>query len=189
MSYARSGSSSVGSSPSVSSSSAHSGSSQSKTTASGSASARPTYGQSHSGNARPSARRPPSGKSNWKKGPRSDAQKTPDPILFQTYFKSVGPRTYAAQLKRAGNGNHYLVFTEGKRDKVTDEVRKTSVYVFSEDFISFFKMFKETAEHVKSHPVPAEVAQKRTKFWQKQSAQDAHSKPGEGDKRRCQGAQ
>ena len=27
----------------------------------------------------------------------------PEPdVLFQSYFKSVGPRTYAAQVKRAG---------------------------------------------------------------------------------------
>ena len=31
------------------------------------------------------------------KPPKPDAK-----ILFQTYFKSVGPRTYAAQLKKAG---------------------------------------------------------------------------------------
>jgi hypothetical protein len=109
-------------------------------------------------------------KSSWKSGPRNDAQKAPDPILFQTYFKSVGPRTYAAQLKRAGNGNHYLVFTEGKRDAVTDEVRKTSLYVFSEDFVSFFKLLKETAEHVRSHPVPAEIAEKRVRYWEKQKS-------------------
>lgn len=114
------------------------------------------------------------GKSTWRSkqsgkfGPRGDAEKTPDPILFQTYFKSVGPRTYAAQLKRAGNGNHYLVFTEGKRDKVTDEVRKTSLYVFSEDFVSFFKLLKETAEYVKAHPLPAEMVEKRARFWKKQ---------------------
>ena len=93
--------------------------------------------------------------------------KRPDPILFQTYFKSVGPRTYASQMKRANNGNHYLVFTEGKRDKETDEVRKTSVFVFSEDFPAFFKMLKETAEFVRAHPVPAEVAAKRQQFWKR----------------------
>lgn len=104
--------------------------------------------------------------------PRPKAQpfrgeKQPDPILFQTYFKSVGPRTFAAQMKRAGNGNHYLVFTEGKRDKETNEVRKTSLYVFSEDFVEFFKMLKETAEHVRAHPVPAEVAAKRQQVWKR----------------------
>ena len=50
----------------------------------------------------------------------------PEPkILFQTYFKSVGPRTYAAQLKEAGNGNHFLVLTEGKRDDASGDVKRT----------------------------------------------------------------
>ena len=49
-------------------------------------------------------------------------------ILFQDYFKSVGPRTYAAQVKRAGNGNHFLVLTEGKRDDATGEVRKIRLF-------------------------------------------------------------
>lgn len=97
--------------------------------------------------------------------PRGERQ--PDPILFQTYFKSVGPRTYAAQMKRASNGNHYLVFTEGKRDKETNEVRKTSLFVFSEDFVSFFKMLKETAQFVRANPVPAKVAAKRQQFWKR----------------------
>lgn len=104
-------------------------------------------------------RRPPA-------APRGEKQ--PDPILFQTYFKSVGPRTYAAQMKRAGNGNHYLVFTEGRRDKETNEVRKTSLFVFSEDFVSFFKMLKETAEFVRAHPVPADVSARRQKFWKRE---------------------
>jgi hypothetical protein len=70
-------------------------------------------------------------------------------------------------MKRASNGNHYLVFTEGKRDKETNEVRKTSLFVFSEDFVSFFKMLKETAEHVRANPVPAEVVAKRQQFWKR----------------------
>lgn len=107
------------------------------------------------------------------KGWRADAKRDPDPILFQTYFKSVGPRTYAAQLKRAANNNHYLVFTEGKRDKVTDEVRKISLYVYSEDFVSFFKMLKETAEFVRAHPLPAEVAKKRARYWQREKGKAA----------------
>src|SRR4051812_2094716 len=59
-------------------------------------------------------------------------------ILFQKFFKSVGPRTYAAQIKQARNGNYFLVITEGKRDPETDEVRKTKILVFSEDFKEFF---------------------------------------------------
>src|SRR5687768_11158242 len=71
----------------------------------------------------------------------------PEPkILFQKFFKSVGPRTYAAQLKEAGNGNHFLVLTEGKRDEKTNEVKKTKLFVFSEDFADFFALVQETAK-------------------------------------------
>jgi hypothetical protein len=59
------------------------------------------------------------------------ATKVEPKILFQKYFRSVGPRTYAAQIKEAGNGNHFLVITEGKRDDKTGEVKKTKVLVFS----------------------------------------------------------
>src|SRR5437016_196526 len=60
------------------------------------------------------------------------APKSEPEILFQKYFKSVGPRTYAAQIKKASNGNHFIVLTEGKRDDKSDQVRKTKLFVFSE---------------------------------------------------------
>ena len=88
-------------------------------------------------------------------------------ILFQDYFKSVGPRTYAAQVKKATNGNHYIVLTEGKRDEGTDEVRKTRLFIFSEDFPAFFRMVKAAAEFVKAHPVDPEVVEERKAFWSK----------------------
>jgi len=88
-------------------------------------------------------------------------------ILFQNYFKSVGPRTYAAQVKKAGNGNHYLVLTEGKRDEKTNEVRKTRLFVYSEDFVEFFKMIKGAAEFIKANPVPDYVKRKREEYWAK----------------------
>jgi hypothetical protein len=91
-------------------------------------------------------------------------------ILFQTYFKSVGPRTYAAQLKEAGNGNHFLVLTEGKRDESNGEVRKTRLYVFSEDFPEFFKMMHNVATFIRENPVPADAKEKRARFWAKQNA-------------------
>lgn len=94
----------------------------------------------------------------------------PEPeILFQKYFKSVGPRTYAAQLKRAGNGNHFLVLTEGKRDENTDEIKKTRLFIFSEDFVEFFKMLHETAKFIRENPVPEEVRRRRNKFWEKKN--------------------
>jgi hypothetical protein len=90
-------------------------------------------------------------------------------ILFQKFFKSVGPRTYAAQIKRASNDNHFLVLTEGKRDDKTGEVRKTKVFVFSEDFPAFFRMLHETAQFIKANPVPDEVKERRAKFWAKKT--------------------
>src|SRR5881392_109838 len=77
----------------------------------------------------PSARNgtPTSGASNGRHAPKGEPK-----ILFQKYFKSVGPRTYAAQLKEAGNGNHFLVLTEGKRDPETNEVKKLKLFVYSE---------------------------------------------------------
>ncbi|HVS39535.1 MAG TPA: DUF3276 family protein [Gemmataceae bacterium] len=92
-------------------------------------------------------------------------------ILYQKYFKSVGPRTYAAQVKRANNGNHFLVITEGKRDDKTEEVRKTRVFVFSEDFVEFFKMLHETARFIREHPVPEEIRKGRERFWARRNGQ------------------
>ncbi len=91
-------------------------------------------------------------------------------ILFQSYFKSVGPRTYAAQVKEAGNGNHFLVLTEGKRDDATGDIKKTRLFVFSEDFVEFFRLMKQTSEFIKANPVSAKVKQKREKFWARHNA-------------------
>lgn len=107
-----------------------------------------------------------------------DKAKPEAAILFQTYFKSVGPRTYAAQLKEAGNGNHFLVFTEGKRDEKTGDVRKTKLYVFSEDFRAFFKMLHETAVFIRENPVSEEVKRKRERFWAKHNGAAGSSAKG-----------
>jgi hypothetical protein len=106
---------------------------------------------------------PPHDNSN--SGPRPEPK-----ILFQKFFKSVGPRTYAAQVKEAANGNHFLVLTEGRRDDKTDEVRKTRLFIFSEDFPEFFKMLDETARFIRANPVPDEVKQRRKSFWAKQAS-------------------
>jgi hypothetical protein len=101
--------------------------------------------------------------------PAPRATKRPEPkILFQSYFKSVGPRTYAAQVKQAGNGNHFLVLTEGKREDATAEPRKTRIYIYSEDFAAFFRLAKEAADFIKANPVPSEVVQRRKRFWTRQ---------------------
>jgi hypothetical protein len=92
------------------------------------------------------------------------------PILFQKFFKSVGPRTYAAQVKRANNGNQFLVMTEGKRDKGSDEVRKTKLFVFSEDFDAFLSMVNEVGNWLKAHPLPPDVRKRRQRYWAKNDA-------------------
>jgi hypothetical protein len=108
-------------------------------------------------------------------GPCSNSSTAPQAkcehqILFQHFFKSVGPRTYAAQVKEAGNGNHYLVLTEGKRDDKTGDVRKTRLFVFSEDFEAFFDLLRRTEQFIKAHPLPREFRAKRERFWAKKAA-------------------
>lgn len=107
----------------------------------------------------------------------SPPAKTEPKILFQDYFKSVGPRTYAAQLKEAGNGNHFLVLTEGKRDDKTGDVRKTKLFVFSEDFEAFFTMLDRTREFSRRHPVPADVRRRQQRYWAKQADALGADKP------------
>ena len=105
-------------------------------------------------------------------GPRA-GDKPEHEILFQQYFKSANPqRTYAAQLKKANNGNHYLVLTEGKRDPATGEVRKTRVFLYGEDFIPFFKLLQSAALFIKANPVPEEIKKKRERIWAKQAREE-----------------
>src|SRR5687768_13909284 len=101
---------------------------------------------------------------------KTGSAKAEHDILFQRFFKSVGPRTYAAQVKKATNGNHYVVLTEGHRDDKSGDVRKTRLFIFSEDFQSFFALLRDTAEFVKAHPLPPEVQRKRARFWARQAA-------------------
>lgn len=90
-------------------------------------------------------------------------------ILFQKFFHSVGPRTYATQVKELGNGNHLLVITEGKRDVETGEVRKTRLLIFGEDFTAFFKLLAETAGFIRANPLSEEIREKRRRIWAKRN--------------------
>ncbi|MBC7783120.1 MAG: DUF3276 family protein [Burkholderiales bacterium] len=98
--------------------------------------------------------------------PQNVPRKPDHSILFQTFFKSVGSRTYAAQIKQATNGNQYMVVTEGRRDKNSDDVRKMRINIFSEDFEAFFDLLRQTARYIKEHPLSAEFQAERKKFWQ-----------------------
>jgi len=108
---------------------------------------------------------------------RSSKQKEEPKILFQQFFKSVGPRTYAAQVKQANNGNHFLVLTEGKRDDKTGEVRKTRLFVYSEDFIPFFRLLHETAQFIRANPLDPKVKAKRDRYWAKRAVTDEKPAP------------
>jgi hypothetical protein len=101
-------------------------------------------------------------------------------ILFQKFFKSVGPRTYAAQVKRARNGNHYLVLMEGKRDEASGDVRKCRLFVYGEDFVEFFRLIKSAAEFIKDHPVPDDVREKQQRYWAKQASGGGRGGGGRG---------
>jgi hypothetical protein len=98
-------------------------------------------------------------------------------ILFQTWFKSVGPRTYATQVKVARNGNHYVAITEGRRDEKTGEVRKNRVFVYSEDFVEFFKMLHEAAVFIRENPMSADMKEKRDRYWSKQHGAEPDRSP------------
>ena len=108
------------------------------------------------------------GRAAGKPGGRPEA-KPEAKILFQKFFHSVGPRTYAAQVKELGNGNHLLVLTEGKRDAETGEVRKTRLLVFGEDFTPFFKLLAETAAFIRANPLSEEIREKRRRLWAKRN--------------------
>src|SRR5688500_18775180 len=105
-------------------------------------------------------------------GAAAAAAKEPK-ILFQKYFKSIGTRTYAAHLKENDKGNQFLVLTEGKRDPQTGEMKKTKVFVYSEDFAQYFRMLHETAQFIKAHPVSEDVKLKRQRYWARKEAEQA----------------
>ena len=79
---------------------------------------------------------------------------------------------------RAGNGNHYLVFGESKPDQATGEVRRTRLFVFSEDFDAFWDLLRDTARFIRENPVPDDVREKRARFWAQQDATGNATTPG-----------
>lgn len=123
--------------------------------------------------------------------PAPEARKTADEhdILFQRWFKSVGPRTYAAQVKKASNGNHYVVMTEGRRDSKTDEIRKNRLFIYSEDFVEFFKLLHDTALFLREHPVPDDVKIRQQKMWSKDRKPGGRSNAGRRGSSQRRGAE
>jgi hypothetical protein len=106
---------------------------------------------------------------------RSRTEKAEAKILFEKVFHSMGPRTYAAEVKELPNGNHVLVLTEGKRDKETGEVRQVRLFIYGEDFTAFFRLLHETAGFIRANPLSEEIRRKRVKFWAKKDKQSPRS--------------
>jgi hypothetical protein len=103
----------------------------------------------------------------------SRAAKSDHKVLFQKYFKSIGPRTYGVQIKESNKGNHYIVLNENRRDITTSDVKKTRMFIYSEDFAHYFRMLHETAQFIKTHPVPEEIKLRRQRYWARKEAEAA----------------
>jgi Protein of unknown function (DUF3276) len=93
------------------------------------------------------------------------AQKTPPRVLFRRDFKSVGPRSYGAEVKEASNGNHFLVLSETKPAKDTGEMRQHSIFIFSEDFDAYWNLLRDAARFIKDNPMPEAKRRERQAFW------------------------
>jgi hypothetical protein len=119
----------------------------------------------HSPDCSPAASRVPVAPPGAPARPANEKPREEHPVLKQAYFKSVGPRTYAFQIKMATNGNHYVTLIEGRRDKQSGEVRKNQLNVFSEDFDAFFALLREAAAYIRDNPLPPDFVAKRKRFW------------------------
>ena len=73
--------------------------------------------------------------------------------LHDWKLKSVGSRTYFFDLKEASNGNTFLQITESRpRGEGEDGFEQSRLFVFSEDYESFFKSLGDVYRHLKAHP-------------------------------------
>ena len=140
---------------------------------------RPRNGRPANVRPQPSARpaeAPATRSTNGAKTAPSANGKTEPVILFQKFFKSIGPRTYAAQLKELSNGNHLLVLTEGKRTP-EGEPRKTRLFIYGEDFSAFFHLLQDVVAFIRANPVSEDVRRRRTQFWNRKSRKDQNKNP------------
>ena len=67
-------------------------------------------------------------------------------------FDSAGPRKYALQIQKAGNGNPFLKLVEGvPQDDGT--YRKFSIVIWSEDFDLLFEKLDEVRSYIDQHGI------------------------------------
>lgn len=67
-------------------------------------------------------------------------------------FDSVGPKKYAIQLKKAGNGNPFLSFVEGVPQD-DGSFRKFSITIWSEDFRAMFQYMDEVRAYMNENNI------------------------------------
>ncbi len=84
--------------------------------------------------------------------PRTQQPKRQGEVLKTWVFDSVGPRKYALQIQKAGNGNPFLKLVEGvPQDDGT--YRKFSLIVWSEDFDLLFEKLDEVRSYIDQHGI------------------------------------
>ena len=80
------------------------------------------------------------------------SKKRPRETLNTIAFDSVGPRKYAVQLYKAGNGNPVLKIVEGIPNG-DGSFRKIYLTVYSEDFERFFQALGDTYRFIQDHHI------------------------------------
>ncbi len=109
----------------------------------------------------------------------SPRKKKPREIISTITFNSKGPRKYAVQVQKAGNGNPCLKIIEGIPNE-DGSFRKIYLTVYSEDFDTFFKALGDTYRVItdqkittpKNHKTPKKMYKPNTK------KKDAKVSPG-----------
>ncbi len=109
----------------------------------------------------------------------STRKKKPREILNTIAFDSKGPRKYAVQLQKAGNGNPCLKIIEGIPND-DGSFRKIYLTIYSEDFEAFFRALGDTYRVItdqqistpKNHKTPKTMF-KATKKKESAGAEDS----------------
>jgi len=98
------------------------------------------------------ASRRPAMKGGGSNGYSKKSKKKPRETLNTIAFDSAGPRKYAVQLYKAGNGNPVLKIVEGIPNG-DGTFRKIYLTVYSEDFKSFFQAVGDTYRYIQEHGI------------------------------------
>lgn len=103
--------------------------------------------------------------------------KAPPQIVKTWLFDSIGPRKYAVQIKKAANGNPFMLIVEGVPSTNGDGTfRRFSVNLWSEDFARFFGVLDEVRAYMAANNIKTPEGHKYDpnkprKFGAKQKAE------------------